>query len=91
MHLMECRAYAIAERCFRHAISLNPAEPQFKLHLAHSLYQQSRYDEATDILRDVLRTVPDCSPAVRLLGWCAERLTDAGYHGAAGGPGAPEA
>jgi Flp pilus assembly protein TadD len=78
VHLMEVRSYVIAERWFRQAISLNPAEPHFKVHLAHSLYQQYRYREAVAVLQDVLRVVPDFEPATKLLGWCTERLMDSG-------------
>lgn len=90
VHLMECRAYEVAERCFRQAISLNPAEPHFKVHLAHSLYQQRRYRQAADLLHGVLRAVPGFSPATRLLGWCAERLADqSAQQDTTGGSGAP--
>jgi len=71
---MECRAYDLAERCFREANSLNPDEPHFKVHLAHSFYQQGRYREAADVLEVVLQMRPAFSPAVRLLRWCTERL-----------------
>jgi predicted Zn-dependent protease len=89
VHLMECRAYDLAERCFRDAISLNPAEPHFKVHLAHSLYQQRRCREAVDILHQVLRAVPEFPPAMRLLEWCTGRLADLPeQHDTKGGTGA---
>ncbi len=90
VHLMECRAYEVAERCFRQAISLNPAEPHFKVHLAYSLYQQRRYREAAHLLHEVLSVVPGFSPDTRLLGWCAERLADqSAQQDTEGGSGAP--
>jgi cytochrome c-type biogenesis protein CcmH/NrfG len=76
VHLLEVRSYVVAERWFRQAISLNPTEPHFKVHLAHSLYQQCRYQEAIDLLHAVLRAVPAFAPAVRLLEWCTGRLKD---------------
>jgi Tfp pilus assembly protein PilF len=80
VHLMEVRTYVVAERWFRQAISLNAAEPHFKVHLAHSLYQQYRYGQAVAVLHDVLRAVPGFSPATKLLGWCTERLAEDAVH-----------
>ena len=55
VHCLAKEAFGIAERSFRRAIWLNPYEPRFVLHLAHSLLRQKRYEEALatlDELRD---------------------------------------
>jgi predicted Zn-dependent protease len=76
VHLMEVYSYVVAERWFRRAVSLNPAEPLFQVHLAHSLYHQYRYGEAVAVLQAVLATVPGFPPAAQLLGWCTARLDE---------------
>lgn len=80
VHLLEVRSYVVAERWFRQAISLNAAEPHFRVHLAHSLYQQYRYGEAAAVLHDLLRAAPGFPPAKKLLGWCTERLAEDAEH-----------
>ena len=74
VHLLECHSYEIAERWFREAIAVNPQEPHFRVHLAHSLYQQRRYSEAVRVLTEVLHIAPGFAPATSLLEWCKERV-----------------
>lgn len=69
-HLLECEAYETAERFFRQAVWVNPYEPQFRVHLARSLYDQRRYPEALNVLREVLASQPEFGPAIRLLERC---------------------
>ena len=56
MHLVSREAYRIAESQFRRAMWLNPFEPQFRIHLAWSLYKQARLAEAMEYLKDVQST-----------------------------------
>jgi len=71
---MACEAYAQAELFFRRAIWLNPYEPHFRVHLAHSLIEQENCAEAAQILRSVLSDAPEFPPALTLLQSCERRL-----------------
>lgn len=65
--LMRCEAYAIAKRFFRRAVGLNPYEPLFTVHLALSLREEGRVDDAVGVLRDLLAVQPGSAPAASLL------------------------
>lgn len=73
-HLMKCEAYQPAERFFRLAVWLNPYEPHFRLHLAHSLVEQRQFADAAKILREILDDQPGFEPARGLLLRCERQM-----------------
>lgn len=77
VHLLERHGSATAEPWVRGAIALNPQDPHFRVHLAHSLYQQRRYSEALQVLKEVLRMASVLVPAATLLEWRRGRVDDA--------------
>lgn len=74
LYLMDRGAYDLAERQFRRAIWLNPYEPTFTVHLAASIYEQGRRDEAVSLLQEVLGRMPEHRLARAMLAlWNAGR------------------
>jgi len=53
VHCLAKESFRVAELCFRRAMWLNPYEPWFVVHLAHSLSQQKRYGEALEALEGI--------------------------------------
>jgi Tfp pilus assembly protein PilF len=70
-------AHALAEAEFRRAVWLNPYEMEFHLHLAMCLFQQRKYREARDTVRQVLAEMPSHADALKLLHLVGAR-SDAG-------------
>jgi len=73
MYFMGREAFELAESQFRHAASVNPYEPAFKVHWALALYQLDRIEPAQDLLAEVLQAQPDHADAQRLLQLCHSR------------------
>jgi thioredoxin-like negative regulator of GroEL len=73
LHFHARGAEGLAESQFRHAVWLNPFEPEFKVHLAECLYHGKRYEEATKWVDEVLEQKPDHEGAKNLKRWIAER------------------
>ena len=67
VHLLERGAYPQAEAFFRRAVWLNPYEPDFKIHLAGSLYRQAQYKEALEWVRQAVEQAPNNPNAKNLL------------------------
>lgn len=59
VHCLSRGAYGLAEKTFRRAIWLNPYKPGFRLHLAHALFRQKRYEEALAVLDELRDQWPD--------------------------------
>ncbi len=59
VHCLSRGAYGLAEETFRRAIWLNPYKPGFRLHLAHALFRQKRYEEAMALLDELREKWPD--------------------------------
>jgi predicted Zn-dependent protease len=53
IHCLTKESFRVAERCFRRAMWLNPYEPWFVVHLAHTLFRQKRYEEALEVLEGI--------------------------------------
>jgi hypothetical protein len=53
VHCLVNQAASVAERFFRRAIWLNPYEPRFRLHLAHALKRQKRFEEVLETLDEL--------------------------------------
>jgi tetratricopeptide (TPR) repeat protein len=59
VHCLIKEAFELAEKSFRRAIWLNPYEPRFYLHLAHTLQRRKRYKEALETLDELRKGWPD--------------------------------
>lgn len=59
VHLINCRAYEIAETQFRRAVRVNPFNATFKCHLAWCLYKEKSFSEARDWIEKALKQAPD--------------------------------
>jgi tetratricopeptide (TPR) repeat protein len=53
VHCLAKESFRVAELCFRRAMWLNPYEPWFVVHLAHTLFRQKRYEEALEVLEGI--------------------------------------
>ncbi|MCZ4353137.1 tetratricopeptide repeat protein [Roseovarius aestuarii] len=64
-----------AEADFRHALELNPEEPQVMNYLGYSLVEkQTKLDEALDLIERAAAAQPDSGYIIDSLGWVLYRL-----------------
>jgi len=63
--LFHCQDYEKAAICYEQLTVLLPDEPEYKLYLAQSLYQGSRFEEAMTVAAQI--DAPEFAPQVRKL------------------------
>ena len=64
LYFMDREAYELAESQFKRAIWLNPYEAAFKLNYAVLLFRCKRFDEAKQVVADVLGEDPKSRAAI---------------------------
>lgn len=64
LYFMDREAYELAESQFKRAIWLNPYEAAFKLNYAVLLFRRKRFDEAKQVVSDVLGEDPKSRAAI---------------------------
>lgn len=81
MHLVERRAYAIAESELRRCVWLNPYEAAFMANLAWCICRQGRKDEAQECLQKAIERDPDNAQVRQIAGLMEIAIESPGTRG----------